>query len=456
MLVFYDIYNYLHKKLEKEELIQQPIFLCYTIPLIKGGRMSKKFSKNEIMTLISKGSCKIEKGDTVEDIALALRELFSCLAQTPMANFIKELQNDSANKTAFHKEKFVEGKYFSIINLVKKHYPKFFKTDTPKDEYIFSPADRLFFSVDRNLFWKVFITFNQTFGEYLRDSYTAQNLSSLPEKMSLNLKVRPQKTSPLITAVIKTKLRYRADNIISLSGIGEASLTVMGAAINENTLEKLIKALIIENKLKRLDKEKDVYIPSTEIEKIGTECLLEFYKNHTLPRKLKENLNYGFSPLTSFDKALIKEKGLTYLLPSLLASSEDISLTKKYRTLVDEDKLVEKELFLNRVFVISNMGLANIKIAYNTGIPHVSSSHEKTLKIMCLYANFLGANITTPMISSTVRTVEKQVELILDHMRNQKPESYAGSRTVYAKAYTNAITNGSSNSCNDKTRRPKP
>ncbi|MGL4367228.1 MAG: hypothetical protein ACRCTQ_02950, partial [Brevinemataceae bacterium] len=133
-------------------------------------------------------------------------------------------------------------------------------------------------------------------------------------------------------------------------------------------------------------------------------------------------------------------------------SSSDKTLTIEARKACGYPigKLHSNELSKKRVFVVTEKALrGEIDISYRPDcptcnvkkIPHVlKEEHFEAVKIIILFANFLGATIKKGTISSTKRTIEEQADIIInDYIKKGNKNSYAPTQEKYYNTLNKAL-----------------
>lgn len=301
--------------------------------------------------------------------------------------------------------------------------------DANGKELKFSHEDKLAYSLDPQAFWNEFTRINRELAEYLQEISKVESWAKLPDSIVLNDKPKTNFYT-LLGSIVQKSLGSR--KIIHIRTVITEFLKTVGINLSDIDTSRLIKQLADTWRLNYRSENDNIYIPSSVVDKADISPFLSLYCGQTLSISQQQELEHGRYTLTSYDKII-------------LSINPDIFWEKLYQY-DDNDKEINKtaykafglkydlSTFEDAVFAATETGLKRIDINYHHSISYRNISREAfhKVKVIALYANFQGADITQLKISSTGRSREEQANQMVAYLILPNSRMYPSTREKLA------------------------
>ncbi len=365
------------------------------------------FSSSEISSMISSKKYKVKKGDTLSVLADKLQDAFPCTKSANKNSLMDKIYN--MNKSAFggSKDLLFEGKDLDLKFICE--YRNNLKFDKSKKEYTFTDEDRLVFAIKgANSFWDDFINIDKTIGESMKKIFNSTSGSILPKSTPIPIISNSSSNSKKLMEEIKKGL---SGTTITTNQIVEGFFKLMEHSPTSSQVNDLAKQLEKENGACRCSGNCPCVVLKDTIEQLSDKIFEETYLKIPLSSSDKTNLEKGFYKPTKLDK-LIFSIDSKHFWSRLYQDSGDSDINTEARKGAG---LTMDKLEGDKIFVATKLGISKFSLSFSSGIKDtIPDEGKKRIKLLYLYCNHLGSNFSNIEITSTFRTSERQVEIMIN------------------------------------------
>lgn len=373
------------------------------------------FSGSEISNMISSKKYRVKKGDSLSGIADKFQGSFPSAKCMNKSSLMDKIYN--MNKSAFGKTKDIlyEGKDLDLNFLCdcRCHL----KIDKSKKEHTFNDEDRLVFAIKGSRsFWDDYCKCDKEIGEYMKQTFNKSPGSSLPK--STPLPIKPSSSGSSNNKKLLGNIQKNlSDKMVTTNQIVIQFYKMTGNSASDSQINELRVQLEKENGVCRHASNVPCVISKDDITNLSCKCLEECYCKLKLPSNQISNIEKGWYIVSETDNSMFNQTPLLFwkkIIP-LTGLSES-----EFHKIRDNFGYKKDKLEGNKIFIPSKKGLGNIKISF--GKNAVSSSfkneNKEIISEMALHSNYLGANITKLVITSTSRDSVKQANLMIPYLTN--------------------------------------
>lgn len=313
----------------------------------------KNFSEIELQTIVKMATYTVQPGDILSTIVEALQFHFPSLSKN--MQFDVEDALFRTNSSAFINGDKNLIKSYAILDLkfILDFRNRNFCLPILGNSYVFTVEDQFAYNLDKTRFWDSFKHCNNDVGVYLQEIIEVQKFSELPKEISLNLNLPGGVINNRLIHILKQKIRK---SIVSLSEISEYLLEILGFPYSSIGVSDLVEKLSRENNVCQCRHEHDIYIPTSQLDYLSTNCITELYQRIPLGAYDLNTILEGFYILKEVDLLF----GSDIFWQRILPDFKDRELTFNFRKHFQYSNDISHFKAGTPIFVATTQGLNEI------------------------------------------------------------------------------------------------